>query len=68
MVRTKIPSVYLLTLDDKLTRTNLQKMGSQNMTLVVPDGVARQFKDCGNVKSYEEFLNKTIPIQLQHFN
>ncbi|MFM7469404.1 MAG: type II restriction endonuclease [Vampirovibrionales bacterium] len=68
MVRTKIPSVYLLTLDDKLTHSNLQKMSGQNMTLIVPYEVQQRFEQCGNVKSYEEFFNKTIPIQLQHFD
>jgi hypothetical protein len=59
--RTNIPHLYLLTIDEGITKTVLETMAHKNITLINYDHIKEKFKELNNIKSYAEFFNTEIP-------
>lgn len=65
--RTKVPHIYLLTLDDALNDSNLETMKNHNITLVVPDYVQKANAGKQNVMSFEKLFNEDLPHVLKYW-
>lgn len=65
--RTKVPHIFLLTLDDGLNASNLQTMKNHNITLVVPLHVQKANHDKSNVISFETLFNEELPHILKNW-
>jgi hypothetical protein len=65
--RTKIPNIYLLTLDHGFSETLLLNMKRENIIVVVYDKVKAKLANHDNVKSFKQFFNEEIPHTLDYW-
>lgn len=65
--RTKIPNVYLLTLDDKLNKSSLATMRNHNITVVAPRYVQEANPAEKNLISFETLFNEELPHLLKYW-
>ncbi len=63
--RTKVPHIYLLTLDEAIGPNLLATMKSHNITLVAPLAVAKAHSGIMNLISFEQLFNKDLPHLLE---
>lgn len=63
--RTNVPHIYLLTLDDAVSRQVLDTMRHHNITLVAPINVKERAPDVMNLISFEQLFNQDLPHLLQ---
>lgn len=63
--RTNVPHIYLLTLDEAITRPVLDTMRHHNITLVAPVHVKEKNLDIMNLISFEQLFNQDLPHLLQ---
>ena len=67
--RTNIPEIFLLTMDDKISKSKADQMGQHNVTIVVPKSVAGNEKlaNLKNIISFEEYFFEEIPSMLKYW-
>ena len=65
--RTNIPHVFLLTLDDNITKGVLDTIRQHNITIVTYDWIKNKFKECKNIISFLYFFNTEIPHTLEYW-
>lgn len=58
--RTKIPSIYLLTLDEAISSNTLDIMKEHNITIVVYDFIKAKHQQHTNIISFEELFEQEI--------
>jgi hypothetical protein len=62
LVRSNVPHIFLATLDEQITRNQLDIMKEYNITLVVRKSEKEhKFPNAGTVESYDTFFNQTVP-------
>jgi hypothetical protein len=62
LVRSNVPHIFLATLDEQITRNQLDIMKEYNITLVVRKSEKEhKFPNAGTVESYDTFFNHTVP-------
>jgi len=66
--RTKVPHIYLLTLDDAVNDSNLDTMKSHNITLVAPNSVQQANPSKQNLISFERLFNEELPHLLAYWD
>lgn len=67
--RTTIPQIFLLTVDDKITKNKAEQMGRYNVTLVVPERIKNDetLNGMTNIISFEEYLFREIPNTISYW-
>lgn len=67
--RTTIPQIFLLTMDEEISRNKAEQMGRYNVTLVVPERetIKDSLKGMKNIISFEEYLFKEIPATISYW-
>lgn len=62
LVRSNVPHIFLATLDDSITKNQLEIMKQYNITLVVRQAEKdAKFSTAGTVESFSTFYNVTVP-------
>lgn len=60
--RTNIPQIFLLTVDEKISKEGAEKMSQHNVTLVVPQRIkVNLLQEMSNIISFEDYFFKEIP-------
>lgn len=67
--RTNIPEIFLLTVDEVISTSKATQMNQHNVTLVVPNYVAKQEKLSGmkNIISFEDYFFDEIPSVITYW-
>lgn len=69
VVRSNLPNIYLLTVDDDISVSKATQMAEHNITLVVLNRVKQQDKLSGkrNIISFESYFFDEIPHVLEYW-
>ena len=65
--RTNIPHIYLLTLDDSISKGVFKTMKHHNITIVDYLEVKERFPEDKNIMSFEEYFEREIPHTLSYW-
>jgi hypothetical protein len=67
--RTKVPKIYLLTVDEDIALSKAQEMGNHNIVLVVYESVKRQAALAGlkNIISFETYFHDELASELSYW-
>lgn len=69
IARTRVPRIFLMTVDQDLNKQMAHTIDSHNIHLVVYDDVkSEKLDDCNNVISFTNFFEKEIPHFLSYWN
>lgn len=69
VVRTNLPRIYLLTMDDDISENKAIQMGKHNVVIVVPKSVKQKASLVGmeNIISFESYFLEEIPETLRYW-
>ena len=69
IVRTNMPEIHLLTVDNKITTTKAKEMNNHNIVIVAPNYIAEsdKLRDMKNIISFEEYFFVEIPNILKYW-
>lgn len=67
VVRSNLPNIYLLTVDDNISENKITQMSQHNIILVVIESVKEKLSSFRSVLSFEEYFSREIPNILSYW-